>query len=168
MKWDLYDKNFQLVGKTIEETEGDEIPNGLYHMTVNVWIINSQRQVLLIKKVLNFNLRYPGLWTSINGNVKAGDEPLNCVKAIVKDKIGIEVETKNIIEVGKDIRDPYHYIFNTFVIHMDIDLKDIRAKENFISKAKWADIDELDNMINNGEMEPPLVFRIEKYIKQFL
>ncbi len=168
MQWDLYDKNFQLIGKTIEETEADEIPNGLYHMTVNVWIINSQKQVLLIKKVLNFNLRYPGLWTSINGNVIARDKPINCVKKSVKDKIGIEVETKDIIEIGKDIRDPYHYIFNTFVILMDIDSKDIKIKENFGSKVKWADIDELENMMNNGEIEPPLVSRIEKYIKHFL
>ena len=29
MKWDLYDKDFKLVGKTIEETQNDEIPDGL-------------------------------------------------------------------------------------------------------------------------------------------
>ena len=168
MKWDLYDKDFKLVGKTIEETQNDEIPDGLYHMTVNVWIINSKKQVLLLKKALNFSLRYPGLWTSINGNVKSGETPIECVKDVVKQKIGITVDEKSIVELGKDVRDPHHYIFNTFVVHMDINLGAIEINEEIISKVKWVDINELENMINNGEMELPLVPRRDNYIKQFL
>lgn len=168
MKWDLYDKNFKFVGKTIDENQNDEIPDGLYHMTVNVWIINSQSQVLLLKKAMNFSLRYPGLWTSINGNVKSGKTSIECVKDVVKQKIGILVDEKDIVELGIDTRDPHHYIFNTFVVYMDINLKEIKIDEEIISKVKWVDINELENMINNGEMELPLVPRIETYLKQIL
>ena len=168
MKWDLYDKDFKFVGKTIEESRNDEIPDGLYHMTVNVWIINSQKQVLLLKKVLNFNLRYPGLWTSINGNVKSGETSIECVKNVVKQKIGITVDEKSIVELGKDVRDPHHYIFNTFVVYMDIDLEEIEINEKIISKVKWVDIKELENMISNGEMELPLLPRIDNYIKNII
>lgn len=168
MKWDLYDKNFKFVGKTIDENQNDEIPDGLYHMTVNVWVINSQSQVLLLKKAMNFSLRYPGLWTSINGNVKSGETSIESVKDVVKQKIGILVDEKDIVELGIDTRDPHHYIFNTFVVYMDINLKEIKIDEEIISKVKWVDINELENMINNGEMELPLVPRIETYLKQIL
>lgn len=168
MKWDLYDKDFHIVGKTINEMQSDEIPDGLYHLTVNVWIVNPKKQVLLIKKSLNFNLRYPGLWTSINGDVQAGDNSLECLIKIVKDKIGIDISSVNIKEVGRDTRDPHKYIYNTFVVFLDLDLKNLKLKEDYISKVKWADLSEIDNMINNGEIEMPLVPRIEKYVKPFL
>ena len=51
---------------------------------------------------------------------------------------------------------------------MDINLGEIEINEEIISKVKWVDINELENMINNGEMELPLVPRIDNYIKQFL
>lgn len=168
MTWDLYNKNSELVGEVIDETSNDDIPDGLYHMTVNCWVINSKKQVLLLKKKLNFNLRYPGLWTSINGNVKAGDTPLNCVIDTIKSKIGVDIDVKNLVDLGKEVRDPHHYIFNTFIVFVDLDLNQLKLNEEFVSKVKWADIMEIDNMINNGEMELPLVPRIEKYIKKYL
>lgn len=168
MEWDLYDKNFKPVDKVINEIQFDEIPDGYYHMTVNVWIINSNNQVLLLRKSLNFNLRYPGLWTSINGNVESGQTSIESVKQIVKEKIGLDINDQEITEVGKEFRDPHHYIFNTFVIKKNIDLKNIKINEKNFSKVKWADIVELENMINNGEIEVPLIDRIEKYIKPIL
>lgn len=168
MEWDLYDNKFQLTGETIPEKEAEKIPDGLYHLTVNVWIINSKKQVMLLKKTLNFNLRYPGFWTSINGNVKKGQNAINAVKDVLKEKLGIIIEESEIIELGKDIRDPHHYIYNTFVIYKDINLNQITLDENYFSKVKWADFIELENMINNGEIETVLTSRIDVYIKKLL
>lgn len=168
MEWDLYDNKFQLTDKTIQEELADEIPDGLYHLTVNVWVINSQKQVLLLKKVLNFNFRYPGFWTSINGNVKKGHYSIDCVKDILKEKLGLIIDESEIIELGKDIRDPHHYIYNTFVVYKDINLNQITLDENYFSKMKWVDFIELENMINNGEIETALTSRIDKYIKNIL
>lgn len=168
MEWDLYDNKFQLTGKTIHEEHADEIPDGLYHLTVNVWVINSKKQVLLLKKALNFNFRYPGFWTSINGNVKKGKNAIDSVKDILKEKLGIIIDQSEIIELGKDMRDPYHYIYNTFVIYKDINLSQITLDENCFSKVKWADFIELENMINNGEIETVLTPRIDIYIKNLL
>lgn len=168
MKWDLYDKNFNYIGKTIEESQCNKIPNNLYHMTINLWIINSKKQVLLTKKIMNFNLRYPGLWTGLNGNVNAGETPVDCAKRIVEDKIGLKLNDDNLTEISRDLRDPYHYIYITFVVKLDIDLTDLTLNNNFVTKVKWADLTEVENMINNGEMEMPLVSRIDKYIKPYL
>ena len=55
-KWDLYNKNFEKTNETINEN--DEILEGKYHWTINTFIINSKKQVLLIKRSLNYNLHY--------------------------------------------------------------------------------------------------------------
>ena len=59
-KWDLYDNKFKNTGIVINEN--DEIPDDKYHYSINIWIINSKKQVLLIRNTLNYNLHYPGFY----------------------------------------------------------------------------------------------------------
>ena len=52
-KWDLYDNKFNNIGIVINDT--DEIPDGMYHYSINTWILNSKKQLLLIEKYLKEN-----------------------------------------------------------------------------------------------------------------
>lgn len=168
MKWDLYDKRFNKTNIVIDETEMDNISNDLYHLTVNIWIVNANNEVLLLKKAMNYNLRYPGYWTSINGNVESGDNSIDTIYKTVYEKIGEEIKKDDIIELGKDLRTPYHYIYNTFVIYKNLDIDLLVLNNQYFSKAKWVDANELENMILNGEIEFSLISRIEKYILPLL
>ncbi len=161
MKWDLYDKDLNIV-KSINEDES--IPNDLYHLTINIWIINSKKQVLLLKKAINYDLRYPGCWTGLNGNVLESNTSLDTIPLVIKDKLNLDIELSNIKEVGLDFRDPHNYIYNTFIINEDIKEKKLVLNEEQYTKCKYVDYDELINMINNGEIEYPLIERIEKYL----
>ncbi len=161
-KWDLYDKNFKNTGIVIDEI--DEIPDGKYHYSVNVWIINSKNQVLLIRNTLNHNIHYPGFWNSINGNVISGKLPIDaCVKA-VHDKIGLEYRNEDFIKIDTKLRDPYHYIYETYIVKKDINLNEIEFIDNTAVQAKWVDLNELYNMIENGEIAWVLIPRIEEYV----
>ena len=43
-KWDLYDDKFNNTGIVINDT--DEIPDGMYHYSINIWILNTKKQLL--------------------------------------------------------------------------------------------------------------------------
>ena len=161
-KWDLYDEKFVNTGVVIDEN--DAIPDGKYHYSINAWIINSKKQVLLIRNTLNFNIHYPGFWSSINGNVLSGEEPFDtCIKTI-NSKIGINVSKDNIIKVDTKLRDPYHYIYETYIVNMDVNLNEIKFLDQTAVQAKWIDLKELYNMIENGEIAWVLIPRIEEYV----
>lgn len=161
-KWDLYDKHFKNTGIVINED--DEIPDDMYHYSINTWIINSKKQLLLIRNTLNYNLHYPGFWNSINGNVLSGDNPADtCVNAIYS-KIGIKVSTSEIKKIDTRLRDPYHYIYETYIVRKDINLNDICFIDNTCVQAKWINLKELYNMIENGEIAWVLIPRIEEYV----
>lgn len=161
-KWDLYDKNFKNTGIVIDEI--DEIPDGKYHYSVNVWIINSKNQVLLIRNTLNHNIHYPGFWNSINGNVISTKLPIDaCVKA-VHDKIGLDYRNEDFIKIDTKLRDPYHYIYETYIVKKDINLNEIEFIDSTAVQAKWVDLNELYNMIENGEIAWVLIPRIEEYV----
>lgn len=168
MEWELYDKNFNKTNLVIKNDGSENIPDGYYHLTTNAWLINPQKQVLLIKKALNYNLRYPGSWTTINENVEKNESSLNTVIKSLKSKINIEMEEDRIIDIGMEKRDPHHYIYNTFIIYAIIENEKIKLDDRYFTKYKWVDYDELKNMIDNGEIEYALISRIEKYILPIL
>lgn len=168
MKWDLYNKEFIKTGKVINEEEATSIPDGLYHLTINAWIINDKNELLLIKKSMNYNLRYPGSWTTFVGNVESEKSPEFAVFDILQEKFGIDSKNCVYTYTGNDFRDPYHYIYSTFIILKNVDLQTLLLDELKYSKAKWANLEEIQNMIINGEIEFPLIERIEKYIIPFI
>ena len=161
-KWDLYDKNFNNTGIIINDT--DEIPENKYHYSINIWTLNSKKQLLLIRNTLNYNIHYPGFWNSINGNVLSGDTPIDtCIKSI-NSKIGIKISDVELKKVDTRLRDPYHYIYETYILYKDIDLNKICFNDNTAVQAKWIDLKELYNMIENGEIALVLIPRIEEYV----
>ena len=161
-KWDLYDDKFNNTGIVVDEI--DEIPDGKYHYSINAWILNSKKQLLLIRNTLNYNIHYPGFWSSINGNVLSGENPVDtCIKTIYS-KIGINVSISDIEKIDTRLRDPYHYIYETYIVNKDIDLNQICFIDNMAVQAKWIDLKELYNMIENGEISWVLISRIEEYV----
>lgn len=161
-KWDLYDENFNNIGVIINDT--DEIPRGKYHYSVNLWILNSKKQLLLVRNTLNYNIHYPGFWNSINGNVLSGEIPVDACVRSIKSKIGIQIDKSELKSVDRKLRDPYHYIYETYILCKDIDLNTICFSDNTAVQAKWIDLKELYNMIENGEIAWVLISRIEEYI----
>lgn len=161
-KWDLYDENFNNTGIIINDT--DEIPDGKYHYSINVWILNSNKQLLLIRNTLNYNIHYPGFWSSINGNVLSGEEPIDTGIKTIYSKIGIKISSSEMRKVDTKLRDPYHYIYETYIVNKDINLNEVCFVDNTAVQAKWIDLKELYNMIENGEIAWVLIPRIEEYV----
>lgn len=163
-KWDLYDKKFQ---KVTTISENDNIPLDLYHYTVNIWILDEENHVLLLKNKLDLELYYPGFWGSLNGNVISEEEPLETCKRILKDKLGILHIENDIEKVDTVLRDPYQYIYETYILKTAINTNNLELSKEF-TKAKLVDKKELENMIENGEIAPVLISRINKYIMPIL
>lgn len=161
-KWDLYDNKFNKTNEVIDSTE--QIPDGKYHYSVNVWIINSKKQLLLVRKTLNQNVHYPGFWNSINGSLESGETPIQCCIKSTYDKIGIQLEEKEFKKIDTKLRDPYHYIYETYIVNKDIDINSIVFINNTAVQAKWIDLTELYNMIENGEIAWVMISRIEEYV----
>ena len=165
-KWDLYDKNFNKSDKVINEN--DDIPDDLYHYSVNIWMVNSKHQLLLVRNTLNYNIHYPGFWNSVNGNVLSGEAPIECCIRSVNDKIGIELKEEDFEKLDTKTRDPYHYIYETYVVKKDINLSEIKFNDETCVQAKWVDLKEVYNMIENGEIAWVMIGRLEEYIIKYL
>ena len=67
--WDLYTAGRIPTGAT--HRRGDPMPDGLYHMTVHVWVRNRNGEYLITKRAPNKG--YPNLWEAPGGSALAGD-----------------------------------------------------------------------------------------------
>ena len=76
---ELYDENRQPLGIAI--TKSDPVPPNAYMLTVGIWIVNDQKQILLTRR--SFEKRYaPGMWENPAGHVQKGE---TCEDAIIRE-----------------------------------------------------------------------------------
>ena len=141
---DLYDVNSNKTDRTYYK--GESIPDGYYPMVVMVVIRNSKGEFLMQKRVESKG----GDWGVTGGHPKAGESPLEGIITEVKEELGLDFSNENIIEYdsGCDGFDCYKMYF----VKKDIDLKNIKIQEEELTEVKWFSIDELQNMVDSGEL----------------
>lgn len=118
--WDLYDENLNKINSTI--TADDEIPNGFYHLSPEIWIVNENNEVLLIKKAEDYTKRYPGMWCCIGGNLKSNENVKDSIVRIVNEKIGFDVSNSKMIVKDPIKKDPHKYAYITCIIYENVDV----------------------------------------------
>lgn len=162
MKWDLYDNELKETGVIVSNE--DEIPDGFYHIALEIWIINDKNEILLVKKSLDYSRRYPGCWSCIGGNLYSKEHYKDSVKRIVFEMIGLEIKDNEIELLSPQKRDPYRYAYITCYIKRNVDLDKISFVDGRATVAKYVNINELLNMCNNGEIAFYLIGRIKQEI----
>ena len=143
--WELLDENGNKIGKTIER--GNKIPDGLYHLATDVWIVNSKNQILIQKRSPNKE-QNPNVWSATGGSVVKGENSFEAIQRETYEELGIKLNSNNLKLVSKlKTRNTW---FDTYIIKQDVNLKDIKMQQSEVSDVKWATYDEIENLYNNN------------------
>jgi len=95
---DLYDENKNLTDQKIEK--GEEVPKGLYYVTVVVFIKDSRNCFLL-----QINKKY-NLWGATGGHPKSGEDSITGIITEIREELGYPVELINTgVTVAKKLSD---------------------------------------------------------------
>ena len=143
---DLYDINSERTGKTYYK--GDNIPKGYYPMVVMAVIRNSNGEFLMQKRVETKG----GDWGVTGGHPKAGETHIEGIITEVKEELGLDFSKDDFIEYdsGCDGKDCY----KMYLVNKDIDLNDITIQKDELTEVRWFSMEELDNMVSTGELNP--------------
>lgn len=165
---DLYDINSNKTDKTYYK--GDKIPEGYYPMVVMIVIRNSKGEFLMQKRVESKG----GDWGVTGGHPKAGESPIEGIITEVKEELGLDFSSENIVEYdsGCDGKDCYKMYFIT----KDIDLNDITIQEEELTEVRWFSIEKLKEMVTKKELNENQIscfikvceFLNKKHISEFL
>ena len=153
---DLYDNNFNKLGKTIRRRI-DDIPEGCYVMMSYALIKNNDKYLLEQATARSNNtLAIPG------GHVLAGEDGLTGLKRELKEELNLENINIKHLDI---IIYPYNsYIFNIYLIEDEIDIDSIEYDTNEVVNINWYSKEEIINKIRDRKVNRGYAYILENYL----
>lgn len=158
--WDLYTPDHKLTGRT--HIRGKQMPDGLCHLVVHVWIRNSQGQFLMSQRSAS-RYAFPLLWETVGGSVVAGEDSLTGALREAKEEIGIELLPEN----GKVLFSqcpriigglPSDHILDVWLFSYDGPLALENATTDEVAQCRWLTREEIQTLSDSGQLVPTLSY----------
>ena len=148
--WDIYDINRQKTGEIMER--GAEFKEDAYTCVMHVCIFNSEGK-MLIQQRQPFKTTWPVLWDlSIGGHIEAGETSEDSAERELFEELGIKRDFSN--ERPHFTINFVHGFDDYFFLLEDIDLDELTLQETEVKAVKWAGLEEIKKMIEDGSFIP--------------
>lgn len=148
--WDVYTEDRVKTGETM--VRGAVQPSGTYRTVVHICIFNSEGK-MLIQQRQSFKEGFPGMWdTTAGGSVIAGETSRQGAKRELFEEMGIKASFEHMTPYfSVNSERAFH---DYYMIKKDISLEDLRLQPEEVQNAKWADKEEISDMLKKGDFVP--------------
>ena len=161
--WDLLDGEGNKTGKQI--MRGEKIPEGCYHLAADIWMVNSDKKILIQKRSPQKE-KSPNVWAMTGGSSIVGETSLETIEREVKEEIGISLNIHDLI-LGTKIKTGTVFL-DTYFIKQDVDLKDIVMQEEEVCDVKWASLEEIDELVKKEDFIKHRWEFVREPLKEFI
>ena len=158
---DLYDARKQKLAKTMERSAGE--PNeGEFKLSVHTWIVNEKGEFLIQKRNENLK-RNPGKWAFNGGAVDANETSLEGAIREVKEELGVSIREEE-IEYLLSFKREKGFV-DVWLVKKNISLDEIVLQEEEVSEVKWVSLEEVNKLLENGEMVNSVNLYFDLFVK---
>lgn len=149
--WDVYDCLRQKTGKIHER--GVPMGAGEYHLVVHGCLFNPEGE-MLIQQRQPFKEGWPNLWdVTASGSALTGETPQQAMRREMMEEVGIEHDFEDqrpVFTVNFDVG-----FADWFLIRRDdIDTRKLRLQPEEVQAVRWAGLDEILQMMQEGTFIP--------------
>ena len=160
--WDIYDSGRNLTGKIIKR--GDPLDAGEFYVSCEVWIVNSNNQILVTQR--HPRKKAGGLWEFTGGGVLSGETTRAGACRELKEELGIsccenELELLGVYSAG-------HYFMDVYTVRKDLRDDEIVPDENEVVDWTWLSGEEAEIFIESGKMVHSVALRYRLFGKNLL
>ena len=158
--WDAYDENFNIIeGVTLVRGEEETIPEGVYHLVVDILVKHKDGTYLLMQR--DSNKTYGSMWeASGGGSALKGENAYTAALRELREETGIV--TEKLKEVGRVVRPETKSVYVVFVCETDCDKDSIVLQEGETVAYDWVDRDTLISM-DPGKL---LTYRVQTFLEE--
>ena len=150
-RWDVYDINRIKTGKTVIRAE-DTLGEGEYHLVAMIVVFSSDGR-MLIQKRKETKAGWPGMWDiSAGGAVTSGEDSALGAERELFEEIGIRHSFKG-VRPRFSISHKLGFA-DCYIITKDVDPSALKLQETEVDEVKYATIDEILAMIEDGVFIP--------------
>ena len=161
-KWDLFDDDRKSLGKI--HFRKDKIPEGRYHIVVDVWTVDKNNNILLTLRHPDKD-KYPNFWENTGGSVLSGEKSKEGAVRELFEETGLVVDESELSLLGTKKEDTA--FVDTYIVRKIQGSFSLRMQEGETIAAKWVTIERLDEMIENKEIASPVVERLANVRDKF-
>ena len=144
-KWELVDIHKRKTGVIHERGKEDMIPNGMYHLVVEIWVKNRKEEILLTQR--HPHKKYGLLWECSGGSVIVGEDSINGARRELFEETGINANQEQLQYLGDTIKS--NYIVDTYLYILGADNTDLHLQAEEVVDAMWVSVDEMQNQREN-------------------
>lgn len=148
--WDLYNQERQKTG--IVHERGKPAPQGLYHLVVSAWVVNSQGEYLMSQR--HPSKPYPEYWECTGGSVLAGESSLQGAVREVKEELGLSLDAGTARLVYQTCRDACQDFYDVWIFHSDVPVAALKLRSDEVIDAKWLSRETVYNLQKSGKLHP--------------
>lgn len=145
--WDLYDASGRKTGKTM--LRGEEVPQGMYHLVIHIWPINSKGEFLIQRRAMCVQWK-PGLWAVTGGSAIKGEDALTAARRELFEELGYLADEHEIKRIACLRRS--NSFCNVFTIRLDYPEEAFILQEEEVSEVKWCDSNQLLRMVADNTL----------------
>lgn len=149
---DLYDQERRKTG--IVQERGKPIPQGLYHLVVSAWIVNSRDEYLMSQR--HPNKPYPKYWECTGGSVLAGESSLKAAVREVKEELGLNLDVNMAHLIYQTRRDTCQDFYDVWLFQSYAPTEVLRLQSNEVIDAQWFSIEAIYDLQKSGKLHPLL------------
>lgn len=158
---DVYDIYGNRTGKTF--VRGEPLSDGQYVMVVDVWIVNSNDEIL-IQKRSEQKKDLPGTWATHSGCVLAGESSLQACIREPLEEIGIHILPSQVHKLNRKLKGKL--LSENFIVEQDFDLKNAVLQKEEVSQVRWVTVPQLKQMIGHRKFyRYPEFFDVMRFLE---
>ena len=160
--WDLYDGNRRFLNQT--HWRGVRLPRGAYHLAVGIWTVTDACRILLTRRSPE-KPDWPGLWENTAGSVLAGETSRQGAIRELREETGISASEEELFLLGTERS--RNTIGDCYIVRKNVTLGDIVLQKGETCDARFVTLTELDGMIGEGIVAPPVCSRLTRIRNRF-
>ena len=148
--FDLYTADREKTGKTM--VRGEPTPEGYYRLVVHVCIFDREGR-MLIQQRQPFKKGWSNLWDlTVGGCAVAGDNSRSAAEREMQEELGLSIdlsdERPSMTIHWENGFDDY------YILTREVDLNQLKLQYEEVQKVKWAGLEEILQMIDDGRFIP--------------
>lgn len=170
---DVYDDNGNKTGEAVERQEAHS--KGICHKVIHVWVVNSNKELLLQKRSKNKDLK-PDMWyVSLGGHIESGEDNKQTILREFNEELGLDVSNRI-----DDVRYLYTFkerilandgafvdnaFYDVHILNMDLHVEELILQDEEVQEVKFMSYKEFKLAVQN--QDPTFWIHDEGFSKLF-
>ena len=145
--WDVYDIHRDRTGEIVYR--GNPLPEGKYHLAVDIWIMNANGEILVQQRSLKKDSG-AGLWCCTGGAAIAGEDSVMACRRETMEELGIIPDMNQARIVLQSTLGSCHK--DVWLIRQNIAPEAFHLQPEEVDKVRWVTIEQLEREMENHSL----------------